>query len=286
MAATASPAPNITQERPPEFTKDVESISSSTSDTLQTPESCCICLGTISSATRAVATPCLHACFDFSCLVTWLEGAQSVCPVCKQAIENVKYNFDPTGTGFQKYRIKCTAPVTSSNARSTRTLHRRSETRRHTSSRYSSNPNDKPDDIARRQFVYKHRLRSLHMGVNRKSRFANYTPRSVRQDPELLSKAKAFIRRELEVFDWTEANREWLVEYIIAIVKTVNLKGAEGKAEDLLEEFLGREFAGVFIHELNAFLKSPFVRVRDFDGWAQYEMDIPADVGEVDLGER
>ncbi|KAF3906414.1 hypothetical protein ABW20_dc0105153 [Dactylellina cionopaga] len=248
----------------------------------RTLESCCICLAPVTSATRAVATPCLHACFDFSCLVTWLEGAQSTCPVCKQTVESVKYNFDTTGTGFQKYQIKSSSPSSSSssNSQSIRNSRRRTEARRRTCT-----TGGKPaDDIPRRRFIYKNHLRSLHIGVNRKSRFANYTPKSVRSDPELLSKAKAFIRRELEVFEWTEANREWLVEYVVAIVKTVGLRGAEGKAEDLMEEFLGREFAGVFIHELNAFLKSPFVRVRDYDAWAQYGVAIPEEVGELNLG--
>ncbi|KAK6349885.1 hypothetical protein TWF696_006145 [Orbilia brochopaga] len=234
-------------------------------------ETCCICLAGITSATRAVATPCLHACFDFSCLVTWLEGAQRSCPVCKREVESVKHGFDPDGTGFQKYRVR-------SSSSSSIASHRRAESRRR--SRYVSDV--KPaDDIPRRRFIYKHRLRSLHIGVNRKSRFANYTPRTLRTDRELAAKARAFVRRELEVFDWTAANREWLVEYVIAVVKSMPLRDAEGRAEELLAEFLGREFAGVFVHELHAFLKSPFVRVRDYDAWAQYAMEVPAG-GEVE----
>ncbi|KAF3934327.1 hypothetical protein ABW19_dt0209230 [Dactylella cylindrospora] len=276
MAALISVAADIAQEGRPESAKNVDAISSDSSKNTRNPEACCICLSPIDSANRAVATPCLHACFDFSCLVTWLEGSQSTCPVCKQTVENVKYNFDPNGTGFQKYRVKSS---TSSKSQSTRNPHRRVESRR-----FNPYSTSKPaDDVLRRRFVYKNHLRSLHIGVNRKSRFANYTPKSVRTDPELLSKAKAFIRRELEVFDWTEKNREWLVEYIVAIIKTVNLRGAEGKAEDLLEEFLGREFAGVFVHELNAFLKSPFLRVRDYDNWAQYQVEIPTDLQGVEL---
>ncbi|KAK6537941.1 hypothetical protein TWF694_010837 [Orbilia ellipsospora] len=286
-ASSLSSAPEIAQEGRLESSLDnvEESISKASNythpDTDRQQESCCICLTAISSTTRAVATPCLHACFDFSCLVTWLEGAQRSCPVCKQAVESVKYNFDPKGTGFQKYHIKSTASngSTSTSQNNNTNFHRRTEIhRRHA----IVNSNKPADDIPRRRFIYKHRLRSLHIGVNRKSRFANYTPRSVRRDAELLSKAKAFIRRELEVFEWTEDSREWLVEYILAIVKTVELKGAEGRAEELVGEFLGKEFAGVFVHELHAFLRSPFLRVRDFDGWAQYGVEVPID-GVVEL---
>ncbi|KAJ6264659.1 hypothetical protein Dda_0808 [Drechslerella dactyloides] len=253
--------------RTPTLSHDVDDTAApydiSTRDT-STPatgnlETCCICLAAVTSATRAVATPCLHACFDFSCLATWLEGAQRSCPVCKREVESVKYGFDTEGTGFQKYRIN-SSPASSAT-----------KTRRRPRPRF-----DKPaDDIPRRRFIYKHRLRSLHIGANRKSRFATYTPRTLRTDSELASKARAFVRRELEVFDWTADNREWLVEYVMAVVKSVALRDAEGRAEELLAEFLGREFAGVFVHELHAFLRSPFSRVRDYDAWAQYAVEVP-----------
>ncbi|KAK6357279.1 hypothetical protein TWF718_001598 [Orbilia javanica] len=287
MAASASSAREITPERRPQSTEDVEpNIPSVPSDNKRNLESCCICLATVTSASRAVATPCLHACFDFSCLVTWLEGAKSTCPVCKQEVEGVKYNFDAKGTGFQKYRIKSSGPSNSSKPLEPRSSHRRVELRRliqASSSSSSSTLGDLADDIPRRRFVYKHRLRSLHIGSNPSSRFKTYTPATVRSSPALISKAKSFIRRELEVFDWTEGNREWLVEYIVGILKTVRLKDASGRAEDLVEEFLGREFAGVFLHELDAFLRSPFGRIREWDRWAKYEMEIPKGLGEVQL---
>jgi len=69
----------------------------------------------------------------------------------------------------------------------------------------------------------------------------------VRDEPELQSKAKAWIRRELDVFEWTKENREWLLEYLLAVVKSMNLKAADGSAEKLVEEFIGKEFAGVFV---------------------------------------
>ncbi|KAF3107768.1 hypothetical protein TWF706_002586 [Orbilia oligospora] len=287
MAATASSAHGISPDKRLKSTENVESNGISvSSDIKRNLESCCICLATVSSTTRAVATPCLHACFDFSCLVTWLEGAQSTCPVCKQEVESVKYNFDAKGTGFQKYKIKSSEISNPSKPSISRNSHRRVEIRRlNYASSNSSSLGGLADDIPRRRFVYKHRLRSLHIGSNPSSRFKTFTPAMVRSSPTLVSKAKSFIRRELEVFDWTEGNREWLVEYIVGILKTVRLKDASGKAEDLIEEFLGREFAGVFLHELDAFLRSPFGRVREWDRWAKYEVEIPKDLEEVQLDE-
>ncbi|KAI9755556.1 MAG: hypothetical protein M1815_004870 [Lichina confinis] len=53
-------------------------------------------------------------------------------------------------------------------------------------------------------------------------------------------------------------NAEFLLEYIVAILKTVDIKGSGGQAEDMLQEFLGRENARLFLHELGAWLRSPF----------------------------
>ncbi|EWC45561.1 hypothetical protein DRE_05419 [Drechslerella stenobrocha 248] len=284
MAATTDIAQTDRQPIPSEDVERTRDTSSPTTDTATAArnlETCCICLAPVTSATRAVAAPCLHACFDFSCLVTWLEGSsggQNSCPVCKQAVETVKYGFDADGKGFDKYRVKQSS---SSKPHASGSLHRRAESRRRSTARTttsypsgSSSTTAPADDIARRRFVYKHRLRSLHIGVNRKSRFANYSPRTVRTDRELAGKARAFARRELEVFEWTAGSREWLVEYVVAVVKSMQLRGPDGRAEELLAEFLGREFAGVFVHELHAYLRSPFVRIRDYDAWAQYAMTV------------
>jgi hypothetical protein len=94
-------------------------------------------------------------------------------------------------------------------------------------------------------------------------------------DEELQSRAKMFIRRELQVFEWTNENAEFILEYIIAILKTVDLKASTGAAEDMLTDFLGRENAGIFCHEIHAFLRSPFKNLESFDGFVQYERPLP-----------
>lgn len=77
----------------------------------------------------------------------------------------------------------------------------------------------------------------------------------VREDEELQSRAKMWIRRELRVFEWTNENSEFILEYIMAILKTVDIKSSTGAAEDMLTDFLGRENARIFLHELHAFLR-------------------------------
>jgi hypothetical protein len=100
----------------------------------------------------------------------------------------------------------------------------------------------------------------------------------VATDDELQSRAKMFIRRELQVFEWLDnENKEFVLEYILAILKTVDLKGAAGTAEDMLADMLGsREYAGVFCHEIHAFLRSPYTELGTWDAWVQYETPLPS----------
>lgn len=55
----------------------------------------------------------------------------------------------------------------------------------------------------------------------------------------------------------------------------MDLKSASGAAEDMLTDFLGRGNARVFLHELHAFLRSPFTNLSHFDSFVQYTMPIP-----------
>ena len=122
--------------------------------------------------------------------------------------------------------------------------------------------------LLRRKEVYSLRLYSLHVGSNRLSKFRDLTPQLFVQDQELVSRAKRWIRRELQVFQFLNSdgigeeriarranNAEFLLEYIVAILKTVDIKGSQ--AEDMLQEFLGRDNACLFLHELKAWLRSP-----------------------------
>ena len=96
-----------------------------------------------------------------------------------------------------------------------------------------------------------------------------------RGDEELQSRARMFIRRELQVFEWTNDSAEFILEYLIAVLRTVDLKASTGAAEDLLSDFLGRENAKIFCHEIHAFLRSPFTNLAAFDNFAQYERPLP-----------
>lgn len=150
-----------------------------------------------------------------------------------------------------------------------------------------------------RRNVYRHQLYSLRVGSNRLSQYSEVTPEQFNRDEALVSRARKWIRRELQVFSFlnpeTEEDRgtgnvpgamprpghrrleerrannaEFLLEYVIAILRTVDLKGSAGQAEELLRDFVGRENARLFLHELLAWLRSPYVTLEDWDRHVQY----------------
>ncbi|KAL8959855.1 MAG: hypothetical protein Q9193_003349 [Seirophora villosa] len=154
-------------------------------------------------------------------------------------------------------------------------------------------PRVSPDvALIRRRHIYARGLYSLHVGTNRLSRFRDLSPQLFSRDAELVSRARKWIRRELQVFEFLQVdgaeeegvtrranNAEFLIEYIVAILKTVDIKGSGGQAEDMLQEFLGRGNTQLFLHELKAWLRSPYTSLDDWDRHVQYGETPSREVG-------
>ncbi|KAI6714795.1 hypothetical protein JHW43_002638 [Diplocarpon mali] len=253
-------------------------------------ECCVICLERISE--QAIAQPCEHGSFDFLCLISWLQEHSS-CPLCKGETTSVQYSFtksDPKT--FKTYEVATTKQPPTSISTSTswpRLGHSRPHNfdprprRPYRRSEYDTASTQKPDTaLLRRRQVYERQLFSLHVGSNRFSRFRDLTPALFISDAELVSRARKWIRRELRVFtflnpDSTSAsndrranNAEFLLEYIVAILKTVDIQGSEAQAEEMIRDFIGRENTRLFLHELRAWLRSPYTDLAAWDAHVQY----------------
>lgn len=260
------------------------------------PESCVICLDPISE--RAITVPCNHYSFDFLCLASWLQQC-STCPLCKADVSQIQYDWR-SPEDFKTYNVQTTKLAASSSSASAAT---RGHSRPFVQRRYRQgrparrSPSPSPDiALVRRRYVYRNELFSMHVGTNRISRYANFTPQMVASSPDLQSRARAFIRRELRVFsflypeaaDDSEAasrrvgNAEFLLEYILAILKKMDIKGPTGQAEDMLQEFIGRNHARLFLHELGAWLRSPYTRLEDWDRHVQYREPLPTSVEDAE----
>ncbi|RDL31901.1 uncharacterized protein BP5553_09303 [Venustampulla echinocandica] len=274
----------------------LDEISSRTDDAAIEDNCCVICLDRITEV--AIAQPCQHESFDFLCLISWLQERSS-CPLCKTEVKVVHYEFkDKDALAFKTYTVASTKPVeqSTSNPLGPRPFAPRSRRPYTTRRPYNNTPRPRPtpnEAILRRRHIYANNLYSLHVGSNRHSRFRNLTPQLFTSDAELLSRARKWIRRELQVFEFLTPdaaasssdrranNAEFLLEYIIAILKTVDMQGSCGQAEDMLQEFLGRENTRLFLHELRAWLRSPYTSLEDWDRNVQYN-----EVGDVKEGER
>lgn len=246
------------------------------------PDTCSICLESISE--RAVAAPCNHLTFDFLCLVQWLQQHAS-CPLCKAEVKEVQYDWRGP-EDFKTYRVppkESSSEETNTSRRQTQFRNRRRRRDIGFRPRGSQAPSAQEDTgLTRRRQVYEHRTYSYHVGSNRVSQYRDFTPADFTSSSDLQSRARAFLRRELRVFGFLDrqrtgggrgqrgSSRDFLLEYIIAVLKTHEPKAAEGHAEDFVAEFLGRDNAKLLLHELDAWLRSPYATLDVWDGHVQY----------------
>lgn len=249
---------------------------------------CVICLE--ANHDPLLALPCKHNQFHFSCLGTWLF-VKSTCPLCKVEVTAVCYTENIQGKLCSKsvsvpLEIGARPPPDHQISRSQLVEHRRRRYRQHGRYRRYSNEADSAESAALRfrKYVYQHGLYSMHVGTNRHSSYRTITPAKIRASPTLIRKARIFIRRELKVFEFLNSssvqdqrrtdrrstNAEFLLEYVIEVIKVIDVKGSAGQAEELISEFLGQENARLFLHELGSWLRSPFDRLRGWDEAVQY----------------
>lgn len=261
--------------------------------------SCCvICLDAVTDQCEAV--PCGHADFDYVCALSWLLQTP-LCPLCKTPVDSLLHG--PVGKAERpvakiepkKDKPSGTPGNRPTGARSSRATLEQVERRRARRQgpgmgrRYEGTV-EMGEALRRRKMVYERLLYSKHVGSNRLSRYRELTPQMFCSDEELTSRARMWIRRELQVFSFLSpsgdssdpsrprnaadarraSNAEFLLEYVVAVLKSVDIMGSMGQAEDMISDFLGRENGRLFLHELRAWLRSPFGRLEDWDRAVQY----------------
>jgi len=243
------------------------------------PAICVICLDRISD--EAVALPCKHDQFHFSCLGTWLLQARD-CPLCKREVKGIRYRDERKGPQ-EVFYLADHHSARFPQQRTRAHEHERNRARRTSQRRRARGEVQQDPALAFRRSIYENKLYSMYVGSNMYSRYRNISARLLCQEVHEIIRAKRWIRRELGVFDFLDpssadfaqadrkaTNAEYLLEYVVAILKSIDLKGSAGQAEELLRDFLGRENARLFLHELEAWLRSPFESLQDWDEATQY----------------
>lgn len=234
------------------------------------------------------------------------------CPLCKAAIYKVRYVDSTSNESF--YRVPNAPrprntdlengdgdgnPALSNLLWQRRNNDQRRRRDRDATTTHITTPTP-GEAIERRRHIYRHQLYSLHVGSNRVSGYKpTPTPEQFATTPHLITRARLWIRRELQVFAFLSDpepatggpsgstnstsssasereltrrrnNAEFLLEYIIAILKTVDIQGSVGQAEDMLADFLGRKHARLFLHELRSWLRSPAHSLVAWDKEVKY----------------
>ena len=271
---------------------------------------CIICLESVSE--KAIACPCQHQSFDFLCLASWLQE-QPLCPLCtflrrettwhsyaadfllgKSDVEYVEYGWPrrkrPLKYFIEKPRPHPQSPVTQQST-SLRQVPEEEDPAVHGPRPYRDSAVARPrreapssSSTLRRRNVYRSNLYSFHVGTNRLSGFQDMTPARFCEDGRLRSRAKAFIRRELcalHLLDartyrrplWRVSNAEVFLERVICMLKAVDLQASDGLAEQWLCQHFERKHARLFLHELRAWLRSPYLTLEAWDRHAQYRFD-------------
>lgn len=245
---------------------------------------CVICLELVQE--EATALPCRHNHFHFPCLGTWLQQRRS-CPLCKVEVLSIQYQDEKLQGPSVFHLPSLTTSRSSHNPQHHRgRLHARYGVNHRHRIPTSIEDISENDSLHSRRRVYEEQRYSLYVGNNRISRYRNMTPAVFRADPTMVNRAKKWIRRELRALDpfhqYATAtatgadrstdlrNNEFLLEYILAILRHIDLKGSAGQAELLLREQVGSRNARLFLHELENWLRSPFDSLEDWDAYVQY----------------
>jgi Ring finger domain len=177
-------------------------------DAIPSPEICIICLELISN--KATGLPCHHDHFDFACLGTWLQH-QQVCPLCKREVHAVRYKT--TEGKIATFHLSKDDQGTSRSSQ--QSLRDRIHLTRAGISRTRNNHNyqfvkELPREdrsLSFRRQVYVQNTYSLHVGANPYSGYlpsGSIGPDLFTRSPEYLSRARAFVRRELRVFEFLD----------------------------------------------------------------------------------
>ncbi|KAJ9624141.1 hypothetical protein H2203_005591 [Taxawa tesnikishii (nom. ined.)] len=212
-------------------------------------DTCVICLERISE--RAVAVPCNHLNFDFLCLVSWLQENPS-CPLCKAKLTHVEYDWrSPEDHKTYQVPDPATAPQKASSAPPPPPTGRWQRLRvpRRQNQRFAPYRPATPDSaLARRRRVYAQSYTPPTWAQteypNTATSHPKHSQRRRNSNPALGASSGANCKLEP--------------------------KDSSGAAEELMQEFLGRENARLFLHELEQWLRSPYENLEDWDRHVQY----------------
>ncbi|PMB67878.1 putative RING finger protein C16G5.03 [Beauveria bassiana] len=248
-------------------------------------EDCCvICLEDISDPCELA--PCGHYNFDVGCIGTWLAVSRR-CPLCKVIVNQIIRG--PRGLPGRpvndirspsEFLVAELWPGPSSHTPATRRPRYTPADFAAAGAAYARSmrraANTAPRDvvlrsIAHRRAVYARGLLSIHVDSGPISGYRELTPALFHREPQLIARARAFLQRELRVFDSVPAERAaFLIEHVVDVLQNRDIGTGIGLLEALLTANLGRSSARLLLHELGAWLRSPYTSLEEWDAAVRY----------------
>ncbi|KAL4249007.1 hypothetical protein ABKN59_006410 [Abortiporus biennis] len=255
---------------------------------------CSICLQPI--VDRTVVPTCSHE-FCFECLVVWTDQSRR-CPLCSQNIGEYLIHHIRSKYDFQKHYLPPLRTSPRPQPVSSNSVSRPANTRRSTRREREWGRNERrereralqvADDLERavekRRWIYRHNLYAKHVASNPYTRYRPLpTPSQFAANPDLITRATIFVRRELRV--WGCLDVEFLTTFTISLMKSLDIRSEP--AIKLLAEFLDmdsdhdlqvvghnggpRSNAEHFAHELYCYLRSPYRDLTVYDSVVQYDV--------------
>ncbi|KAF4582688.1 hypothetical protein EYR40_002612 [Pleurotus pulmonarius] len=222
--------------------QDTVSFQQSSQPNESTEDNCSICLQSISD--RTVVPLCSHE-FCFECLLIWTDQSRR-CPLCSQQIGEYLIHRIRSKYDYEKYFLpplrSSPAPPqhsTQNSALSNRNVRRGRPRVQRVWGRRERQQLEEADRldraIAKRRWIYHHDLYAKHVASNTHTRYRPYpTPAQFSASPEYISRATAFLRRELRV--WPNLDVEFLTTFVISLMKAIDIRSES--AVKLLAEFL------------------------------------------------
>ncbi|KZT58528.1 hypothetical protein CALCODRAFT_494801 [Calocera cornea HHB12733] len=241
-------------------------------DAAEQAEGCAICLQTIQD--RTVLPDCNHDVFCFQCLLIWAEQSRK-CPLCIRPIGEYIIHKHRSPFDYQKHflpPLPSTSPSRPISAQQRQRIQSR-RTRDWGRPRREREADELARAVERRRWVYKNGLYAKHVASNPYTRYRPApSPTQFATSPDLVSRASAFLRRELLV--WPNLDVEFLTTFVLSLMKSLDIR-SEASVK-LLAEFLdmadgGRKNAEHFAHEVYSYLRSPYRSLTIYDTIVQYD---------------
>ncbi|KAM3470457.1 hypothetical protein MY5147_006400 [Beauveria neobassiana] len=243
-------------------------------------EDCCvICLEDISDPCELA--PCGHYNFDVGCIGTWLAVSRR-CPLCKVFVNQIIRG--PRGLpGRPVNDIRSPGeillaqlwPGPSSHTPATRRPRYTPADFAAAGAAYARSmrraANTAPRDIAHRRDVYPRGLLFIHVDSGSISGYRELPPALLHREPQLITRARAFLQRELRVLDSVPAERAaFPIDYAVSVLRNRDIGTGIGLLEAPLTANLGSSSARLLLHGLGAWLRSPYASLEEWDAAVRY----------------